>query len=99
MAESTFAHGMPGFRARVANTKKEDPRGTFDPNHLDLFLVERKSGTTIHIWDPRNYYGLDEVRDDLTKFGFKVMRGCIVWNRKRECPFDRMKEFIGSLAE
>ncbi len=99
MAESTFAHGMPGFRARVADIKKEDRRGTFDPDHLQLFLVERKSGTTLHIWDPRNSYGLDEVRDELTKAGFKVMRGCIVWNRKRAYPVDRMKELIASLAE
>ena len=99
MAESTFTHGMPGFRARVTDTRKEERRGTFDPNHLQLFLVERKSGITLHIWDPRNYYGLDEVRDEPAKVGFKVMRGCLVWNRKREHPFERMKGLIASLAE
>ena len=99
MAESTFANGMPGFRARVTDTRQEDQRGTFDPNHLQLFPVERKSGITLRIWGPRNYYGLDEVRDELTKVGFKVMRGCLVWNRKREYPFERMKGLIASLAE
>ena len=97
-AESTFAHGMPGFKARVADVKKDDWRGTFDPDHLQLFLVERKAGITFHIWDPRNYYGLDEVRDELTQLGFKVMRGCLVWNRKKKYPLERMKELIGSLA-
>ena len=97
-AEPTFAHGMPGFRAQITNIHKENLRGTFDLNHLQLFLVERKSGITLHIWDPRNYYGLDEVRDELTKIGFKVMRGCLVWNRKREYPVDRMKQLIGSLS-
>ena len=89
---------MPGFRAQITNIHKENLRGTFDLNHLQLFLVERKSGITLHIWDPRNYYGLDEVRDELTKIGFKVMRGCLVWNRKREYPVDRMKQLIGSLS-
>ena len=98
-AESTSAHGMPGFKARVTDTRQEERRGTFDPNHLQLFLVERKSGISFHIWDPRNYYGLDEVRDELAKVGFKVMRGCLVWNRKREYPFERMKGLIASLAE
>ena len=97
MAESTFDHGMPGFRVPITNDK-ENRRGTFDPDHLQLFLVERKSGITFHIWDPRNYYGLDEVRDELNQLGFKVMRGCLVWNRKKEYPLERMKELIGSLA-
>ena len=29
MVGSTFAHGMPGFRALVTDTRKEDRRGTF----------------------------------------------------------------------
>ena len=99
MAEPAFAHEMPGFKIRITDIKKEDWRGTIDPNFLQLFLVERKSGITFHIWDPRNYYGLDGVRDELTMLGFKVMRGCLVWNRKKEYPIGRMKELIEALAK
>ena len=99
LAEPTFDYGMPGFKARITDIKKEDRRGTLDPSFLQMFLVERKSGITFHIWDPRNYYGLDEVRDELTQLGFKVMRGCLVWNRKKEYPVERMRELIKALAK
>ena len=97
--EPSFEHGMPGFKIRITDVEKEEWRGTIDPNFLHLYMVERKSGITFHIWDPRNYYGLDEMRDELTNLGFKVMRGCIVWNRKREYPVQRMKDLIKTLAK
>ena len=99
MAEPTFDHSMPGFNVPITDSKKEDRQGTFDPNLLQMFLVERKSGITFHIWDPRNYYGLDGVRDELTQLGFKVMRGCLVWNRKKEYPIERMRELIQAMAK
>ena len=99
MPKPSFEHGMPGFKTRITDVEREEWRGTIDHNFLHLYMVERKSGITFHIWDPRNYYGLDEMRDELTNLGFKVMRGCIVWNRKREYPIQLMQELVQALAK
>ena len=73
-----FEYKMPGWR--IPRPKAGAPRlreGTIDPDWVHLFLVERKSGITLHLWNPADYYGLERYESDLSKVGLKVMRGCV----------------------
>jgi hypothetical protein len=96
-AEKTFAYNMPGFRIKVSDKEIKDWKGTIDPNYLQIFLVQRKSGVTLHIWNALDYDGLDRKRDELTKAGFKVMRGCLQWNRKQAYPMKVVETLLNSI--
>lgn len=96
-AERAFAYDMPGFEIKMSDKEIKDWKGTIDPNHLQIFLAQRKSGITLHIWNPLDYYGLDGKRDELTKAGFKVMRGCLQWNRKQPYPMEAVKNLLCSI--
>ncbi|MBM2827383.1 MAG: hypothetical protein HW403_1447 [Dehalococcoidia bacterium] len=93
-AELVFEYNMPSCRVRITKEPITVWKGTIDPNYLFIAIVERKSGITLHLWDPRDYYGLEAVKDELTKVGFKVMRGCIHWNRKADYPIETVEKLI-----
>ena len=97
-AEPVFEYGMTGWRVRITSRPITAWKGTIDPNYLFIAIVERKSGITLHIWDPRDYYGLERVAEELTGVGFKVMRGCIQWNRKADFPLETVKNLLRRLA-
>lgn len=60
--------------------------GTIDPNFIHIFLVERKQGITLHFWNPLDPGALKRDSSALQKAGFKVMVGCLQFNRKGEFP-------------
>ncbi|MSQ41012.1 MAG: DUF1801 domain-containing protein [Dehalococcoidia bacterium] len=96
-AEKACAYNMPGFRVRVSDEEIKDWKGTIDPNYLQIVLMQRKSGVTLHIWNPLDYDALDRKRDELIKAGFKVMVGCLQWNRKQAYPMDVVERLLNSL--
>ena len=51
-----------------------------------MYLAERKSGITLHLWNPVDFYGLRARTAELERAGFKVMVGCLVFTRKSEYP-------------
>jgi hypothetical protein len=84
-AEAMFEYNMHGWR--VSRPKRiETWKGTIDPNFLHVYLAERKNGITLHIWNPYDPYGLSKRAKALQAAGFKVMRACVVYNRKGEYP-------------
>ena len=96
-AENAFAHEMPGFKVKVSHKEIKDWKGTINPNYIQIYLVERKNGITLHIWNPLDFYGLDKKREELTKEGFKVMRGCLQWNRKQVYPMETVESLLASI--
>ena len=98
-AERVVAYKMPGFKIRIGDEGVKSWRGTIDPNYLQLFLVERKSGITLHLWNPRDYDGLERRRAELSAVGFKVMRGCIQWNRKQAYPVETVRSLLESVKQ
>ncbi len=96
-AEAAFAYKMPGFRIKVTRREVKEWKGTIDPNYLQLFLVERQQGITLHVWNPADYYGLDKRKEELTRAGFKVMRGCLQWNKKQVYPLETVQVLLESI--
>lgn len=94
-AQAVFAYGMPGWRVPGSKPVPEEAKGgTIDPAYLWLFLVERKAGVTLHLWNPADLAGLERDRTDLEAAGFKVMRGCLQFNRKRPYPFEAVARLL-----
>ncbi len=94
-AEPAFAFGMPGWR--IARRRRIDPgsvRGTLDPNWVQVYLVERKSGVTLHLWNPVDFNGAHRRRAELSRVGFKVMVGCLQFNRKSDYPMDAVRRLL-----
>ena len=98
-ATEGIMYDMHGFRERITREDIADWPGTMDPNYLYVGLVERKAGITLHIWNPSNYYGLDRIRKDYEKAGFKVMRGCLQWNKKAEYPIEMIEDLIKNITQ
>lgn len=95
-AERVFAYGIPGWR--IARRRWIDPKsvkGTIDPNWVHIFLAERKAGITLHMWNPVDFNAMQRRKAELSGAGFKVMVGCLQFNRKSEYPL----EAIGRLLE
>ena len=63
-------------------------KGTFDPNWVRVYVVERKSGITLHLWNPADFNGFRKRKAELERAGFKLMVGCFQFTRKSEYPTD-----------
>ncbi|HLE47567.1 MAG TPA: hypothetical protein VI818_04650 [Candidatus Thermoplasmatota archaeon] len=99
-AKAVEEWGMLGWRTRLAwEPPREAFRGTMDPRYLSVFLAERKQGITLHLWNPLDYYGLEKKKADLTKAGFKVMRGCLQFNRNSDYPVDAVMALLAGIRE
>lgn len=98
-AESIFQWDMPGWKINLVPLDDPNYRGTMDPNFFAIMLVERKSGLTLHIWNPRDYYGLSRSQSELGAAGFKVMRGCLVFNRKQPYPIAAVGDLLRNVRE
>jgi len=86
-AEEIFEWGMPGWRVqRKIPAPTEPVKGTIDPRYVTILFVERKGGTSLHVWNPGDFYGLEKERKKLEGAGFKVMRACLEYRRKGEYP-------------
>ena len=81
---------LPGWKIERENVL-EEARGTIDPRFVHVLIAERKAGLTVHLWNPVDYYWLDTQKEALQRAGFKVMRGCVQFNRKQPFPFDTME--------
>ncbi len=92
------AFGMRGFRAKITKEDIKEWKGTMNPNYFFVCPVERKAGITLHIWYPVDYYALDKIRKEYEEAGFKVMRGCLQWNRKSEYPIHMIEDLVKNIA-
>lgn len=89
------AYGMSGWQVRLPDSAP--PRqdlGTLDADHLQVFPVRRKAGVTLHVWNPVDYTFLDTQAVPLADAGFKVMKGCIQWNRRAPLDLDAVEALL-----
>jgi len=94
-AETSFQFRMPGWRIlRPRRVAPASVRGTLAPNWVQVYLVERKSGITLHLWDPVDFNGFRNRKAELERAGFKLMVGCLRFNRKSEYPIDLAVELL-----
>ena len=94
-AKAAFEYGMPGWR--IPRPRRVDPasvKGTIDPNWVHVFLAERKAGITLNLWNPVDVGGFRTRRAALERAGFKLMVGCLQFNRKSEYPIDLVVEVL-----
>jgi hypothetical protein len=103
-AEASFQSRMPGWR--IPRPRHVDPasaQGTLDPNWVQIYLVERKSGITLHLWNPVDFNGFRRRDKELERAGFKLMVGSVRFNRKSEYPIglvvDLLKDAKASLVD
>jgi len=94
-AQRVFAYGLPGWR--IPRRRWIDPKsvdGTIDPNWVNVFLAERKAGITLHLWNPVDFNAMQRRKADLSNAGFKVMVGCLQFNRKSGYPIDAVRRLL-----
>lgn len=94
-AKAVFQWGMPGWS--IQRKHAPDPaevKGTMDPRFIAILLAARKQGITLHLWNPADYYGLDRSKAELVEAGFKVMRGCLQFNRKQPYPIAVVEKLL-----
>ncbi len=68
-----------------------------DPSTVYVGLAERKSGITVSVWYPGDYYLLDAHGVALRAAGFKVMRGCLSFARKAPFPVAALEALLGAV--
>lgn len=82
-AKPVFQWDMPAWVvARPAGAPMPERAGTMDPHTIFVGLVERAGGITTHVWYPGDYHLLSASKAELAEAGFKVMVGCLQYNRK-----------------
>lgn len=96
-AQASFEYNLPGWKIERENVQ-EETKGTIDPRFVHVLIAERKAGLTLHLWNPADYYWLDKQKEALQGAGFKVMRGCVQFNRKQPFPFDTMESVLRTIA-
>lgn len=92
-AESVFQYGMPGWAIPLANPPI-GIKGTIDPTHISIFLANRKLGPSLHVWHPADYSCVEKHRPELSQAGFRVMRACLEFNRKRPYPIEAVEKLL-----
>jgi uncharacterized protein YdhG (YjbR/CyaY superfamily) len=95
-AQPCFEWSLPGWRVPLLHVPPH-PTGTFDHTCVVILLADRKAGITLHLWNPANYRFLDEHKAELTGAGFKVMRGCLQFNRKQPYPVEAVDTLLGAM--
>lgn len=94
-AEPAEAYGMAGWQVSLPDSAPARPDlGTLDADHLQIFPVQRKAGVTLHVWNPVDYEFLDTQAEALSVAGYKVMKGCIQWNRKADLDLDAVEVLL-----
>jgi hypothetical protein len=91
------AFNMHGWQIARA-TRIESWKGTIDPNFIHIGVAERAAGITLHLWNPYNPACLKDNFKPLTAAGFKVMVGCLQFNRKAEFPLQAVTPLLDDLA-
>jgi len=78
-------YGIDGWQ--IARQKRvEWTHGTVDPNYVLVGVADRKQGPVLHLWNPLDWKGLGKHRTQLEAAGFKVMVGCLQFNRQKPYP-------------
>lgn len=98
-ATSLLAYGMPGWSVRVRAAPPPGYRGTMDPTHLMALLANRRTGVTLHVWNPLDHAFLEAHRTALEAAGFKVMRGCLAFRRKGPYPVGAVGALLRATAK
>jgi hypothetical protein len=63
-----------------------------------VFLADRKAGPTLHVWYPGgDARGLRAREAELSKAGFKVMVGCLVFSKKQPYPIAGVEKLLRDL--
>jgi hypothetical protein len=95
-AEDAFEYNMRGWAIRRP-TRITEWKGTIDPNWIRIFVAERKQGITVHVWNPYDPACL--AKQGLDGHGFKVMVGCIQFNRKGDVPVDALAPVLDEMRK
>lgn len=95
--EPVFAYGLHGWRMKRLRPV-EWTVGTVDPAYVHVFVAERAQGITLHVWSPFDPKLLARHRSDLDAAGFKVMVGCLQFNRKSDYPVDAVRPLLEETA-
>jgi hypothetical protein len=95
--EPVFAYGMHGWRMKRPHPV-DWTVGTIDPAYVHVFVAERKQGITLHLWNPYEPNLLGRNAKDLAASGFKVMVGCLQFNRKSKYPLGALLPLLDTLA-
>ena len=98
-AASVLAYGMPGWSVRVRDAPPPGYKGTLDPTHLTILLADRKTGITLHVWNPLEEAFLESHRPAMERGGLKVMRGCLAFRRKGPYPLGAVEALLRAAAE
>lgn len=94
-AQAVRESGMDGWRiARPKGAPRPAREGTMPADFVYVLLADRKAGPTLHVWYPGDYDWLDARKDELTEAGFKVMRACLQFMRKREYPVAAVEKLL-----
>src|SRR5437867_11007966 len=94
-AQVSFEFKMPGWK--VPRRRPVDPSsvaGTADPNWVQIYLVERKSGITLHLLNPVDFNGFRRHREALERAGFKLMVGGLQFTRKSAYPIGLVVDLL-----
>ena len=94
--EPVFAYNMHGWKVRRPVTITDWP-GTMDPNWITVFVAERAQGVTVHLWNPYEYKALKRHEKQLVAAGYKVMVGCVNYNRKGDVPLDAIAPILDEM--
>ncbi len=97
-AKESIDYGIPGFTARTTKVLIKDWPGTMDPNFVMIGFARRAQGITLHGWCG-DYHFLEKHAAMLTKAGFKVMRGCVQWNKKAPYPLPVVEKLSAAMAK
>lgn len=96
-ARAVVEYGIAGWALPVANPPSADAwKGTMPRTHCFVGPAEKKAGTTIHVWHPNHPHLLRDHEAMLRGAGFKVMVGCLQWNRKAPPPVDALAALLES---
>ena len=99
-ARPIVSWGMPAWAVAVPRPPAETAwRGTLPRTELTIGPTEKKSGVTMHFWHPNQPNILAENRDWLTQAGFKVMVGCVQWNRKSDFPIAAFERLLRAASD
>jgi len=88
--------GMKGWKI-ARPTKITGWTGTIDPNFIHIYLAERKTRITLHLWNSYDPGALKRNEKNLTKAGFKVMVGCLQFNRKGDYPIEPVFDMLDNI--
>lgn len=98
--EAVEAFGMPAFMVPLRDPPPEEEwRGTIPRTHITIAPTQKRAGITLHVWHPKAPHLLRDNEGWLREAGFKVMVGCLQWNRKAELPLDAVDRLIETIRE